>query len=169
MSKEKIEAFIKNSGNDLTVFSKDAANDLLQNFEHQELFQVISNYMNAPDVKRREWIICIRTLCQIDKIKANKRFIDALQNDDPDKRFRIVKLLGGCGTEHIVPTLIKMLKEDSEPGIRVIVALTLGYIGDKRALSALEWSVENDDGADWDGNSLADVAKTSIERITKSI
>jgi HEAT repeat protein len=122
--------------------------------------------MYLSSVSRYEWIICIHVLCKIDKVEASKRFVGALEVEDADKRFRVVNLLGGCGTEIVVPALIKILKEDPEPGIRIEAASTLGYIGDKRAIPALEWSVENDDGRDHDDNPIAYVAQRAIERLT---
>lgn len=162
----EIRELIQNSANDLTISTKQAVAQLLSQFEHQELFESISDYMDNPSLGRREWIICIKTLCQIDRVQANKRFIEALEVDDADKRFRIVKLLGSeCGTEHIVPKLIEMLKDDTHPGIRFIVATTLGNIGDLRALPALEWSATNDNDLNHEDQSVASEAKRSIEKL----
>lgn len=163
--KAEIESLIKTSAADLRTNSKDVVEQLLLHFEHQTLFNAISEYMYDSSLQRMEWIICIESLCRIDRIAANKRFIEALQIDDRDKRYRIVRLLRGCGTEHIVPTLMKMLKEEREPGIRYMVALALGMIGDKQAIPALEWSAKYDDGANHDGILVSDTAKEAIEEL----
>ena len=150
------------------VSSKTATAELLAKFDHIALFKIISEYMDDDSMGRFEWIIGINVLCRINRVEANKRFISALQVDDADKRFRIVKLLGSCGTEHIVPTLITMLKDDPEEGIRFMIADTLGAIGDLRALDMLEWSLENDTGTNHEGTSVAYVARKAIERIKSS-
>jgi hypothetical protein len=165
----EILAFIKNSGADLRVWQKDAVAHLVAHYEHYLLFKVISDYMYQSSVSRYEWIICIYALCEIDKVEANKRFVGALKVEDANKRFRVVKLLRSCGTEIVVPALIKILKEDPEPGIRVMAADTLGYIGDEQAIPALEWSVENDDGRDHDDNAITDVAQRAIERLNAKV
>lgn len=163
---DKIKSLIQSDASDLSLSLQEAVKNLLLQFEHQELFNIASNYLNVPSIKRREWIICIELLCQIDSIAANKRFVEALQVDDADKRFRIIKLLGGkCGTEYIVPTLITMLKEDPDPGIRFIVATTLGDIGDERALSSLRWSVENDHETNHEDTPVSYEAQKAIEHI----
>ena len=162
---DEILAFIKNSGADLKVWRKDAVSHLVEYYEHSLLFKVISDYMYQSAVSRYEWIICIYALCEIDKVEANKRFVGALEVEDADKRFRVVNLLGSCGTEIVVPALMKILKEDPEPGIRIEAASTLGYIGDKRAIPALEWSVKNDKGRDHDDTPIAYVAQRAIERL----
>lgn len=165
--REAIEGVIKKSAEDLTVSSKEAVERLLLEFEHQTLFDTISAYMRNPDIGRREWIACIETLCRIDRIEANKRFVDALQVEDADKRFRLVKLLGKCGTEYVVPSLISILKDDPHPGIRFMAAHTLGAIGDARALSALKWSAEHDHALNHEDVSVSEMARIALEMLDR--
>lgn len=163
--KDQIEAAINNAGADITTRNKDVARQLVAEFDHATLFSVVSDYMRNPAVSRKAWIICIYTLCYIDPIKANQRFIEALQNDDADKRYRVVRLLAAYGTPIIVPSLIKILKDDPEPDIRYKAAIALGTIGDERALPALEWTVENDPEKEHDGIPIAAVARDAIQEI----
>jgi HEAT repeat protein len=168
--RDKIEALIKNHATNLSLSTKDSLEQLLSQFEHQELFSTISDYMDSASVSRREWIMCAEILCRIDKHKANLTFVNALKNDDEDKRFRIVKLLWqGCGTEHIVPTLIEMLKEEPDPSIRLMVAMALGEIGDKRALPALEWSADNDHETNYEGTLISSEAKSAISNLLNDL
>ncbi len=160
---DEIEATIREGVKNF-VSTKVISGQLLQ-FDNQMLFDYLINYMNNPTIGRLEWIVAIRTLCQLDRIKANTFLVEALQVNDSDKRFRVVKLLEEYGTEQVVSTLVKMLKEDPEPGIRLMVAITLGAIGDKQALPALEWSAENDYETNHDGVPVAYEAKEAIKRL----
>lgn len=161
--KVEIEATIREGVKNLTS-TRIITEQLLQ-FDHQVVFDLLTNYLRNPTTGRREWIIAITTLCKINPIKANELLIDALQVNDADKRFRVVKVLEEYGTEQVVPTLMKMLKEDPEPGIRIKVAVTLGAIGDKQALPALEWSAEHDYEVDYEGVPVAYESKQAIESL----
>ncbi|KAB2903000.1 MAG: HEAT repeat domain-containing protein [Anaerolineae bacterium] len=161
--KDDIDAIIREGVKNF-VSTKVISEQLLR-FDHQVLFDFLANYISDPTLGRLEWIAAIRTLCQIDRIKANNLLIEALQVNDADKRFRVVRLLGEYGTEQVVPTLVKMLKEEPEPGIRLMVAITLGAIGDKQAIPALQWSAEHDHDVDHEGVPVSYEAKQAIKRL----
>jgi hypothetical protein len=164
IQKQELEDLIQKAVSNPMFSHKDAVEQLLQ-FEHEEVFKLICEVMRNPYLGRQEWIICMTTLCRIDKVRANKEFVEALKSHDAEKRYRLLKLLGGCATEEIIPSIIQILKEDTEPSVRYIAALTLGYIGDTSALAALEWSAENDEGENYEGSSIASAAKASIREI----
>lgn len=164
VQKQELKDLIQKAVASLKISHMDAVEELLQ-FEHEELFTLICEYMRNPYLGRKEWLICITTLCRIDKVRANKQFVEALKSHDAEKRYRLLKLLGGCATEEIIPSIIQILKEDTEPSVRYMAALTLGYIGNSNALTALEWSIENDGGENYEGSSIASAAKAAIREI----
>jgi HEAT repeat protein len=164
----EIEDLIRKSAEDLRINIRDAANQMAQ-MDDPALFNIISNYMNKSDqTSRREWLICINALCQIDQNAANQRFEQALDTENSEHRYRIIVLLGTCGTPAIVPTLIRILKTDPWSEIRLAAAETLGAIGDSSAIPALAWSAAYDKGVDFEGRSVALAAENALQRIRKT-
>lgn len=165
----EIEDLIHNSARDLSINIKDAADQLAHMDNDPARFDIISAYMDKSDqTHRREWLICINALCRLDQQAANERFEQALDTENPEHRFRIVKLLGKYGTPSIVPTLIRILKSDPWSEIRLAAAATLEAIGDASAIPALAWSAAYDKGVDFEGRSVALAAQQAIERIRSS-
>ena len=160
-----VEDLIRKRAEDLKINIKDAA-DQLARMDDPARFDIISAYMNKSDqARRREWLICINALCHIDRQEANKRFEQALDTENPEHRFRIIKLLGTYGMPSIVLTLIGILKSDPWSEIRLAAAATLGAIGDSSAIPALAWSAAYDKGVDFEGRSVALAAQQAIARI----
>lgn len=163
--KDAVEKLIKNaSDNHFSISPKDVVEQLLQ-FEHEALFGSICDYMRNPYLDRTEWIICTTTLCRIDKQRANQVFIEALKSHDAEKRYRLLKLLWGCATEIILPSINKLLKEDTDPSIRYVAAMILGDIGNSSSIEALEWSLKHDTGVNYEDSAIADAAKFSLMKI----
>ena len=67
--------------------------------------------------------------------------------------------------EEAVLPLTEILRHDSEVSVRMIAADALGKLGDKRAIPALQWAREHDDGEDWEGRSVKNVVVKAIEEI----
>lgn len=167
--KEEIIDIIKKGADNLTISINVTVEQLINLFDNEELFTQISIYLDDTTIKRREWVICIRTLCQIDKVKANERFVQLLKSENPEKRYRLVQHLSGCGTQYIVPALVEILKEDPSPDIRCIVASALGDIGDSRALPALNWAAKNDHDANYENTLVSNQAQHSINLINNKM
>lgn len=163
--KNEIKKAIKTYSQDSTILLKDVPEKLQARFNDDLLFDTISEYMKVDALDRQEWIICIETLCHLDKQRANVRLLDALAVSDSDKRFRVIRVLGkcGCGTSYVVPTLLKMLKNEPNPSMRYHIALTLGFIGDKEAMPYLQWLAENDHSLNYEDVPVSFAARDALK------
>jgi HEAT repeat protein len=163
---DEIKEAIKTYAQDLTISMRDVPNKLQSRFDGDLLFDTISKLIEVPSsLERREWIACIETLCQLDKQKANMVLDKALETDDEDKRFRVIKVLGTYGTDYVVPTLLKMLKDELHPSIRYRIAYTLGLIGDKAAIPDLQWAAENDQTLNYEDVPVSYAAKEALKML----
>ena len=79
--------------------------------------------------------------------------------------------LGGVKAEQLkataVPPLIEAMK-DPNSTVRWWAAYALGHIHDERALPALTWAEQNDDGVAESGQTVKDAATKGINHIKKS-
>ena len=67
--------------------------------------------------------------------------------------------------EEAVLPLTDILRHDPEVSVRLIATDALAKLGDKRAIPALQWAQEHDDGKDWEGRSVKDAAFEALEGI----
>lgn len=73
--------------------------------------------------------------------------------------------LGAYRRREAVPHLIDVLRRDPEGSHRVTAAWGLGNIGDPAALPALTIAMQNDEGVDYEGRPVKEIAAEAIRRI----
>ncbi len=61
--------------------------------------------------------------------------------------------------------MVKLLLNDSDSDVRYQAAFFLGRIGDDRALPALEWAAQYDQGQDYEGDLVSARAKWALQEI----
>ena len=90
---------------------------------------------------------------------------------DTNNLFRnwICKNIGKFGSEDAIEPLLKVIKEDPDPWIRVTAVEALGALGDDRVLPTLEWVRDNDLEEDGRGLSAGWVAADSIREIKERL
>lgn len=99
--------------------------------------------------------------------------------DDPDGSVvsSSAWALGDLGARDAVTALIKLLDvdytnqrwgEDLDATIRYSVAIALGKIGDERALPALMWTQQHDEGIHGRGAKVADYAALAVQKIREA-
>jgi HEAT repeat protein len=80
-------------------------------------------------------------------------------------RYHVVGLMDNFGNESIIDALSKVLKSDSDPGVRGQAAFALGKIGSPRSIPSLLDSLERDHELDQLGYSPSFVAATALDEI----
>jgi HEAT repeat protein len=63
--------------------------------------------------------------------------------------------------------LSKLLTPDNSPDVRWLAVAALGKTGDRNALPILQSVLLNDDGANYEGDLIRDIARVSISQILK--
>jgi len=89
-----------------------------------------------------------------------------LHDQDDGVQGYICQILGGSKRREAVPLLIEALKTNPDGTDRVNAAWGLGNIGDPAALPALQKATQMDDGVDYEGRPVKEIAAEAIRRIT---
>ncbi|MHC4239096.1 MAG: M56 family metallopeptidase [Planctomycetota bacterium] len=76
--------------------------------------------------------------------RAVELLVGPLGDKAPYVRHRAARALGSLGSEKHIPELLRILKSDTDSGVRAGAAFTLGNIGSKRATKGLVEALESD-------------------------
>jgi HEAT repeat protein len=95
--------------------------------------------------------------------------LELLESDNDDFRGSICyKLYADVPLDaRATQPLSKLLTPDNSPDVRWFAAAALGKTGDRNALPILQSVLLNDDGANYEGDLIRDIAKVSISQILK--
>jgi HEAT repeat protein len=120
-----------------------------------------------PEVRYR----AANAMASIDPYSCPKLLLPFLNDPDYHIRMEVCGRIYNYGyiyhenfDEAILP-LTGILRHDAEVSVRLIAAHALRVLGDKRAIPALQWAQEHDDGEDWEGRSVRDAAVEAMEEI----
>lgn len=102
---------------------------------------------------------------EIDGEEGAARILPLLHSSDSLLRRHVCGLLSNFGGEHSIRLLVDVLENDVSADVRVIAAFALKKIGDQRALPALRWAKEHDNGVDFEGCHVSDEAGEAIDAI----
>ena len=69
--------------------------------------------------------------------KAVRQLLEVVSSDNPQVRLRAVYLLGKSGDEQVLPVIIGLVSDPDEY-VRYDAVMSLGYLGNSRAISVLE-------------------------------
>jgi HEAT repeat protein len=95
-----------------------------------------------------------------------------LEDPNPMLRWVLCELFPGFPDPRVVLPLTKLLEDDVDPDVRVVAAEALFRVGDERAIPALAYAAEHDDGKDFEGRTVSYAARqalAAIEKRTKSV
>ena len=95
-----------------------------------------------------------------------------LDDPNPILRWVLCELFSGFPDSRVVLPLAKLLEEDVDPNVRVVAAEALFRVGDERAIPALVYAAEHDDGKDFEDRTVSYAARqalAAIEKRTKSV
>jgi HEAT repeat protein len=140
-----------------------AALQTLVELDREAVVQVLTQVLNSQDSNLR--CQAAETLVKLDPDYGVRQILPYLETPDSTLRWVICGLLSTHGDKKAVLPLVNVLQNDSEADVRMLAAFALGRIGDQRAISALEWAREHDEGTDYEGRRVSDVAADAILKI----
>jgi HEAT repeat protein len=91
--------------------------------------------------------------------------------EDPNRilRWVLCELFHGFPDERVVLPLVELLEKDVDPDVRVVAAEALFAVGDERAIPALTYAAEHDDGKDFEDRTVSYAARQALVAIEKRI
>jgi HEAT repeat protein len=72
-----------------------------------------------------------------------EKLIRALDHPEPQTPVRCAWILGQLQARAAVATLVRLVRESSDPYLLEAAVEALGKIGDSRALETLQWAIKN--------------------------
>jgi HEAT repeat protein len=111
----------------------------------------------------------IHLLLELDAEKYIDTALQMLDSDDETLRGSICyTLLADLRLDsRATPILSKLLIQSTSSDVRWLAAAALGKTKDQNALPALEYAVIHDEGVNYEGDSVRDMAKTSLAILGK--
>lgn len=148
----------------MNLEERERAQRELLGFAGSEVIEVLSEIMlSDPDPEMQGY--AARTLVEIAPERASELIVPLLESPEPILREDICGLLSNCGDEKATMPLMEVLQNDRDADARFLAAFALGKIGDRRAIPALEWARQHDDGIDFDGHRVRNAAEDAISEI----
>jgi HEAT repeat protein len=108
-------------------------------------------------------------LLRINYQRAVAQVLPLLRDADAGVRGEICGTLHDLGDAQAADAVMWMLLNDEDGTNRHIAAYTLGRIGMKSALAILHWVAAHDQGTDWEGRSVAGMAREFHESILERL
>lgn len=129
------------------------------------LLQDIFDKESDSTVKSRAFhaILSIRKL---DKVQF---LLDVFDKSSIDWQIAYCRAFARFYDSRATKKLQQLLLECEDPDIRFVAVETLGEIGDSGVIEALEYAQKNDNGTDFEGFRIADVASEALTKIRDRI
>jgi hypothetical protein len=119
--------------------------------------------LNGQDLELR--CDAAEALLRIDADQTIDLVLPLLTDPISTVRWSTCGLLHDFGDKRAIPLLVQVLLNDPEADVRLIAAYALGEIGDRSALPALRQASQLDDGTDYEGRRVRDMASEAIESL----
>jgi HEAT repeat protein len=84
-------------------------------------------------------------------------------------RWTLCELFHGYPDPRVVLPLVQVLREDTDPNVRLVAAEALYAVGDERAIPALVYAAKHDKGKDYEDRSIAHAARDAITAIQQRV
>lgn len=114
------------------------------------------------EVLRSRAFDALLKLEELDKVAF---LIDFFDNAEPGWALACCKRLAQFKDKRAVLKLMEIARNNDDPDLRYIAVEGLGDLGDESAIPTLTWVVENDDGVDYEGFEIREIAKESIRKL----
>ncbi len=135
----------------------------LHTYEREPLLALLDQLLDDEDENIRTDAAVI--LATVDFDRSLDRFLGFLRTPDAAMRWMVCGLLSRHGDERAMEPLIQVLLSDDWPDTRMLAAFALGKIGDRRALEALRYAKQHDQGVDYENRTVRDAASEAISAI----
>lgn len=136
----------------------------LTTFPRAETLTGLEKLLNSGDSFAFRW--AAYAVLRLDSAAGSAMLLPFFDSADAEVRYHLSGLAGDYGDAQLVEPLIRVLQTDSVPENRHLAAFSLGKLGDKRAIPALEHARLHDKGEDFEGRTVASAATEALERIT---
>ena len=146
----------------LTPARREATWQHLRGLDRENLFDILSGLV-ASETKYR-YVAALAGL-EVDKDRGINLVLPLLTDSDTEMRFNAAGLLSAFPHDRSVESLIRVLQDEPNGTVRHIAAFALGKIGNPLALSALRRTQADDDGTDFEGHPIRQIAAEAIEDI----
>ena len=172
LEKQVTQLLERRSSGEYSLKERDFALEQLLQLDKEKTLLVrlsIVSDQNYPDSEIR--YCATEAIATIDPYNCPKLLLPFLNDPDYIIRSEVCGRIYNYGHiyhenfEEAVLPLTDILRHDPEVSVRLIAADALGKLGDKRALSSLQWSQEHDDGEDFEDRSVKDAAIKAIKEI----
>ncbi len=142
----------------------DGEADLFNSLPTDEVVSALKGLVNS-ELDRSIISRAFDALLKVDGLDK-VQFLINLADENP-QRWRIVccRNLSRFRDERAIAKLCDTVKNNDDPDVRYAAAESLGIIGDETAIAALEYVEIHDNGKDWEGFRVADMASEAIKRI----
>jgi HEAT repeat protein len=102
----------------------------------------ILNALRNPDASTR--IAATRALLSLDAVSFSRDLASALEDSNAPVRQGVAAVLGETADARSLPSLLNLLKNDADAGVRAEAAFRVGKVGDTGVLGALSAVAEKD-------------------------
>jgi hypothetical protein len=143
------------------------AHQLLQQYGSERVFQTAVRMLTSEHPETRGY--GAEMVLRSDRQRGVPLILPLLSDPLEGVRAEVCSLLHDLGDARAVDSLTKVLREDSSPTVRYLATDALETVGDERALPALEWAAQHDEGTDWEGRPIAWSANTAKQSIQERL
>ena len=137
----------------------------LRALDREKLIDTLNNLLYDLDPYLQSYAIDL--LITIDKQRSMDLLLPLLNTPEAGLRWFICDLLVDDGDERAVEPLIKVLLGDPNGSVRLMAAAALKHIGDTRAIPALQYAMEHDNGTDEEGRPVKGAAEEALDSILR--
>lgn len=135
----------------------------LREIERPLLLAMLTEMLSDPDSEIRDGVA--EALLRIEPGAGIPRVLSLTKDPQSHVRWYVCGLLHDFGDERAIEPLIELIRTDPDSDVRYIACYALGEIGDMRALAPLQWVQQNDQGMDYEGRRVSEMAWEAIQSI----
>lgn len=137
--------------------------NIFRNFPKEATTRALENLLTSkvPILRSRAGEV----LLQIDTERSMSPVLNLLYDENTDVQYNISYWFMNFPHPSALEQLIEVLQTHPDPSIRANIAVALGSIGDRKAVQVLEQVAKRDNELDFQGESIASIAKKAISQI----
>jgi HEAT repeat protein len=137
----------------------------LQQLDQDQLFSLLRDLLQHPDTDIS--LRAVEVLLKLNAQKTQSWVLPLLKDASSTVRYGTAYQLVNYGDEHAVDALIETVLTDPDADVRSLAITALAWIGDPRAIPALEQVVHHDRGTDFQDSRLSLQTEQAIRYILR--